>query len=1358
MNDGTLDVQAGLFSFSVGRAVDGLAGSGQFLGADGTTLRLGDVAAGATIDFDNVVLNADTLTIAGDFQARTSTSTVGVGEIAFTGTVQGVGSLLEINASDFNVGTNPISTTNLTLINPNASLHGTADVTVSGLLDWRDGTLSGSGAVHAQGGIRINDSGQRDLVLDGRTLNNVATAVWESGSVDLLNDALIHNLSGATFEAQHDGVLSGSGVFRNDGTFLKTGTTGGGTGLGTFVNDGTLDVQAGLFSFSVGRAVDGLAGSGQFLGADGTTLRINGVGDVAAGATIDFDNVVLNVGNVFDTLTIAGDFQARTSTSTVGVGEIAFTGTVQGVGSLLEINASDFNVGTNPISTTNLTLINPNASLHGTADVTVSGLLDWRDGTLSGSGAVHAQGGIRINDSGQRDLVLDGRTLNNVATAVWESGSVDLLNDALIHNLSGATFEAQHDGVLSGSGVFRNDGTFLKTGTTGGGTGLGTFVNDGTLDVQAGLFSFSVGRAVDGLAGSGQFLGADGTTLRINGVGDVAAGATIDFDNVVLNVGNVFDTLTIAGDFQARTSTSTVGVGEIAFTGTVQGVGSLLEINASDFNVGTNPISTTNLTLINPNASLHGTADVTVSGLLDWRDGTLSGSGAVHAQGGIRINDSGQRDLVLDGRTLNNVATAVWESGSVDLLNDALIHNLSGATFEAQHDGVLSGSGVFRNDGTFEIPSSVSGTVSIQPTTFENTGDVIVGGGSLSVSGFTQYGGTMQLNGGDVSGALLIAAGTLQGDGTVLGSVLTSGVTSPGFESPGLSFGLLETSQFTQGASGLLSVDIGGLVAGSGHDQLRVSGTVTLDGVLDVDLLSGFTPTVGDAITVIDNDGIDLISGTFDGLLEGATLPGLPWEISYVGGTGNDVVLTAIQTQAEIVGTEDNDTFLVESGSNPGEIVVTLTNSQGSVATQVTASQVALFGLGGDDTFTINHLPDGELILNGGAQDETFTINATTGGKISILGLGGNDAVTITATSANGATVDLGEGDDDYRVNFGQIQGDISLSDSGAAGTDELDVNGTGRPDRLEKTTGTITHEFMDDPDSPVATLAFDAIENVTVRGAAQNDLIIDPGTDTLLLGGPGDDTIIVNETFGNGVAVDGEEGADTIIIELGLLAGPVVVSDSGTSGLTTVQVQGTVGDDRMTLSATGLTAGHETVLFNFAAGETTLIVDGGEGEDLVTIEGPLPPGVTTELQSISQTVQIDAKPDSDVNTVNLLSNGVLPLVIFTTPGFDASTVSTGTVTFAGASVSHDALVDIDSDGDLDLVLHFRIQDMTDLEAAYRAALEDDLADNGILDDNHQLILLTLTGQTTSGTWIEGTDTIDAFLAGRAFKDVLETL
>ena len=77
--------------------------------------------------------------------------------------------------------------------------------------------------------------------------------------------------------------------------------------------------------------------------------------------------------------------------------------------------------------------------------------------------------------------------------------------------------------------------------------------------------------------------------------------------------------------------------------------------------------------------------------------------------------------------------------------------------------------------------------------------------------------------------------------------------------------------------------------------------------------------------------------------------------------------------------------------------------------------------------------------------------------------------------------------------------------------------------------------------------------------------------------------------------------------------------------------------------------------------------------------------------------VDIDIKPDSDPNHVSPGSKGVIPVVILTTDTFDATTVDPSTLQFgnAGAGIAHKSahFEDIEDDGDLDLMLHFRTQE-----------------------------------------------------------------
>src|SRR5205814_431411 len=78
-------------------------------------------------------------------------------------------------------------------------------------------------------------------------------------------------------------------------------------------------------------------------------------------------------------------------------------------------------------------------------------------------------------------------------------------------------------------------------------------------------------------------------------------------------------------------------------------------------------------------------------------------------------------------------------------------------------------------------------------------------------------------------------------------------------------------------------------------DQTSVTGTVSLGTTdpLTVNVIA--SPTLN-TYTIINNDGADAISGTFNNQAEGSTLTsgGRTFRITYAGGDGNDVVLTDV--------------------------------------------------------------------------------------------------------------------------------------------------------------------------------------------------------------------------------------------------------------------------------------------------------------------------------------------------------------------------------------------------------------------------------------------------------------------------------
>ncbi len=133
------------------------------------------------------------------------------------------------------------------------------------------------------------------------------------------------------------------------------------------------------------------------------------------------------------------------------------------------------------------------------------------------------------------------------------------------------------------------------------------------------------------------------------------------------------------------------------------------------------------------------------------------------------------------------------------------------------------------------------------------------------------------------------------------------------------------------------------------------------------------------------------------------------------------------------------------------------------------------------------------------------------------------------------------------------------------------------------------------------------------------------------------------------------------------------------------------------------------------------------------------------------QAVEIDIKPGDGLSSVHLASNGVIAVAILTTDDFDAAFVDASTVVFAEAFAVHSVMEDVDDDGDLDMVLHFQVQD-TNLAEIYAQMLAEDP------DSTRQQFAVSLIGETMDGESFEGTDALDVFFSGKALRDLLEEL
>jgi autotransporter-associated beta strand protein len=143
-----------------------------------------------------------------------------------------------------------------------------------------------------------------------------------------------------------------------------------------------------------------------------------------------------------------------------------------------------------------------------------------------------------------------------------------------------------------------------------------------------------------------------------------------------------------------------------------------------------------------------------------------------------------------------------------------------------------------------------------------SNGSFVMSGGSVVVPVIDRSaGGNFQISGGELRVTDFIGSLTNQG-----------GNYSPG-ASPAIS---TVTGNFAQ-PSGRLTIELAGTTPGSGFDQLSISGTATLGGTLQVNLLSGFVPDTGDFEILRATGGV---TGTFASTVF-PIIPGLAWNLVY---------------------------------------------------------------------------------------------------------------------------------------------------------------------------------------------------------------------------------------------------------------------------------------------------------------------------------------------------------------------------------------------------------------------------------------------------------------------------------------------
>ncbi|MHA3774421.1 beta strand repeat-containing protein [Verrucomicrobiota bacterium sgz303538] len=257
--------------------------------------------------------------------------------------------------------------------------------------------------------------------------------------------------------------------------------------------------------------------------------------------------------------------------------------------------------------------------------------------------------------------------------------------------------------------------------------------------------------------------------------------------------------------------------------------------------------------------------DQTVAGLGTADGGTNPGGVSVGSSGAI-VNSG----VVSNTLKVNNSADFTY-NGKIDR-NVALTKAGIGKLTLGADNTYIGNTAV--ESGTLALTGSISGSPTID----------VKSGANLDVSAL-------------LSGFTLGVDQILKGNGAVTGAVFVGGVVAPSAGPTPLT--VSDVGVFSSGST--LSLD---LSSPTSFSKLAMNG-VSLNGTVNLTIGLGFTPVENSTYMVLNNSSPNAISGTTgfftwggpEGVLtegERFFVNGQGFTISYKGGTGNDVVLTAI--------------------------------------------------------------------------------------------------------------------------------------------------------------------------------------------------------------------------------------------------------------------------------------------------------------------------------------------------------------------------------------------------------------------------------------------------------------------------------
>jgi len=765
-----------------------------------------------------------------------------------------------------------------------------------------------------------------------------------------------------------NGVTIGNGIlFETNGWHLNAEDAGAATvsvsGAGSLlrVSDSFAAGGGGMTQFTTDNLL--LIAGGELRVAGDTTIR-------------DKTTLIVGVMNDFsssDTISFGGDIVVDNATMTLDEASLDFAPGIDftarnNANVMLKNTASGVASSTIPVSMDGVYHVNSGADVE-FGSITIGYDTDPALGsngtlTVSDAGTLVAAGGITVGaDAGGgtgRLTVSGGAVIDNTpgTTLVRSTGRIDIANDS---TYGFGNLEVRAGGQINGAGNLDFD--YGVADINGGSvSAVGNINILIPLNIASGGMLTASVVVVDG---NGSLVVSDGTV----NTGDLTVG-NLTSSQLTISGPNAVVSQSPGAVLDVRDGTIQVNDrGTLANQGTVAlAANATLIIDGGNVSLGSFSDKSGSISLVSGSLSYVG--DLATPELAMFGSGGLILPTAAHLTITGNTTIAAGQSLTLDGGQL--ITTGLVANGQFNFQRGTLELVGGSVTGTALASMIVPTQGEIRGNGAINLPVTAlptstitatgnltlgdpaavngfyaNGTVAVQSgvTTLADANEAVFDSAALVTLGDGSGGSaTLSAAHGIVLdyGSNLTGFGTLNTpndptqpliiNGNIIGNSLAEPITLTGYvkgagtcdqctitgtDAPGSSPAAVNRGSVSY--RGTLEIDIGGTLPGSGYDQLNHilgAGIADLGGVLDVNLVGGFSPASGDRFRIIT---ATTVLGQFDAAVLPTLPPGLGWGLSYAP----DGVVLIVSPPSDFDGDGDvdgSDLLAWQRGESPNPL------------------------------------------------------------------------------------------------------------------------------------------------------------------------------------------------------------------------------------------------------------------------------------------------------------------------------------------------------------------------------------------------------------------------------------------------------